>query len=290
MSDFTPADHVTEREPGRWEDCTFASVLETIRICLPNGRAIPATIDEVNRFRANVPLPDNHDGVTIGQTLPAAKQLYGLQDSQYTLTREWSTLAPALEDPTKACVVTGSCAHIPANERVTSFMGAHAVAKHGVRIRCDPLGPKDGIYQGNTWSLAIWRSFTHGLPYWQAMIMDQQGGSMPLSIGGVTVTSNKVAVVQKTTALLAEIGGSKVANAQPGYRYPLIGSDSGYRMVIVRTGLPYPDKVPRDTGLYILAADIKTEDAPTPPPPAGGSDTGPTVQAKWEAWVTTHPK
>lgn len=49
---FTPADHVTEREPGRWEDCTFSSMLETMRLALPDGAAIPATIEEVNRYRA----------------------------------------------------------------------------------------------------------------------------------------------------------------------------------------------------------------------------------------------
>jgi hypothetical protein len=289
MSDFTAADHVTEREPGSWEDCTFASVLETLRISLPNGRSIPATIAEVNRFRASVPLPDNHSGVTIEQTLPTAKRLYGLKDSDYTLTRDWSVLAAALEDPAKACVVTGKMSAVPPNLRRwdTSFTGNHAVAKHGVRVWCDPLAPKDGVYKGETVTLATWKSFTSALNYWQAMIME--GGDMALSMGGVNVTSNKLAVALRPTNLLASPGGERVTSASVGQKFPYLGSDSGYRMLIVRTGIPYSDKVPRDTGLFAANADVNIIDAPVVPSP-GGTDTGPAVQAKWETWVETHPK
>lgn len=288
MGEFTPADHVTEREPGSWEDCTFASVLETLRISLPGGRSIPATIAEVNRFRAAVPLPDNHSGVTIEQTLPTAKRLYGLRDSDYTLTREWSVLAAALEDPTKACVVTGKMGAVPPNLRRwdTSFVGNHAVAKHGVRIWCDPLAPHDGVYKGETVSLATWRSFTGALNYWQAMIMEAQGDSTMLSMGGVTVTSNKLAKTVRTTNLLASVNGEKITTVPAGTKLPYLGSDSGFRLVIARTGIPYPDKIPRDTGLYAQNADVVIEDAPVPP---SGVDTGPAVEAKWEAWVATHP-
>jgi len=288
MSDFTAADHVTEREPGSWEDCTFASVLETLRISLPNGRTIPATITEVNRFRAEVPLPDNHSGVTIEQTLPTAKRLYGLKDADYTLTRDWAVLAAALENPNKVCVVTGKMSGVPPGLRRwdTSFMGNHAVAKHGIRVWCDPLAPKDGVYKGEQIALAVWRSFTSALNYWQAMIME--GGDMTLSMGGVTVTSNKLGVIQRATSLLAAPGGERVTTAQPGQKFPYLGSDSGHRMLIVRTGIPYPDKVARDTGLYVINADVSIVDAPPPPSP-GGVDTGPAVEAKWEAWVATHP-
>lgn len=261
MVDFTAADHVTEREPGRWEDCTIASMIETVRLAIPNGRSIPPTITEVNAFRAQMGLPDNHPGTTIEQCVPTAKARYGVRDSQYVLTRDWATLVPALEDPGRVCVVTGSCAHIPAAERITSFTGAHAVAKHGVRIRCDPLGPKDGKYKGNTWSLATWKSFTHGLGYWQAMIMQAGGNMTVLSMGGVDVTSNKIAKVLRTTALLDAPGGTRIASAQAGYKYPYLGAISGYRMVVVRTSIPYSDGVARDTGLYIVNRDVTIVDA-----------------------------
>jgi hypothetical protein len=264
MTDFTPQDHITEREPGRWEDCTFAAMLETMRLALPGGRSIPPTIEEVNRYRAVAGYPDNHPGVTIEDTIPAAKQLYGLRDEQYELTREWATLAPALESPGKVCVVTGSAGAIPAGERITSFMGAHAVAKHGVRVRCDPLGPKDGVYKGNTWALSLWRDFTSGLSEWQALIMQAQGDTM-LSMGGITVISSKIVVVVRRTGLLKSPDGERLAYAQAGYKYPLLGADSGYRMVVVRTAIPYPDHVARDTGLYLKAEDITIENAPPIP-------------------------
>jgi len=290
MVDFTPADHVTEREPGAWEDCTIASIIETVRLSIPNGRRIPPTITEVNAFRAQMGLPDNHPGTTIEQCVPTAKARYGLRDGEYRLTRDWAVLAPALEDPDKVCVVTGMMGAVPASERLTSFTGAHAVAKHGVRVRCDPLGPKDGVYKGNTWPLSTWKSFTHGLPYWQAMIMEAGGAMAVLSMGGVAVTSNKVAKALRSTNLLDAPGGTRIASAQTGYKYPYLGAISGHRMVVVRTAIPYPDKIARDTGLYIINADVTIEDAPVTAPPPSGTDTGPAVQAKWEAWVTTHPK
>lgn len=111
-----------------------------------------------------------------------------------------------------------------------------------------------------------------------------------LSMGGVAVTSNKVAKALRSTNLLDAPGGTRIASAQTGYKYPYLGAISGHRMVVVRTAIPYPDKIARDTGLYIINADVTIEDAPVTAPPPSGTDTGPAVQAKWEAWVTTHPK
>lgn len=261
---FTPADHVSQREPGPWRDCTFASMLEVIRLGIPGGRKIPATEAEKERFRAAAGLPDDHTGATIEMTLDAAEQLYGLSAEDYLLTRTWTVLAAALEDSRKLAVVTGMMGAVPASERITSFTGPHAVAKHGVRVRCDPLGPKDGVYQGNTWPLQTWRAFVNGLPGWQALIMEMQGVEM-LSMGGVTVTSNKLIKALRPTPLLKEPGGERVTTAQAGQKFPLLGSDSGYRLVIVRTGIPYPDKVARDTGLYVKFADVELEDAPPKP-------------------------
>ncbi|MCU0250210.1 MAG: hypothetical protein MUE61_08385 [Vicinamibacterales bacterium] len=262
---FTAADHVTQREEGPWRDCTFASMLEVIRLGLPNGRAIPATEAEKERFRAAAGFPDDHTGATIEDTLPAAERLYALEPEHYLLTRDWTVLAAALEDPTKVCVVTGWMGSVPASERITSFTGAHAVAKHGVRVRCDPLGPKDGRYVGNTWALSTWRAFTSGLPGWQALVMEEKGAGMPLAMSGVKVTSNKLAVALRNTDLLDKPSGTKVISIRAGVKLPYLGSDSGHRMVIARTGAPYPDAVPRDTGLFAVNADIRIEDVPAPP-------------------------
>lgn len=286
---FTPADHVTEREPGRWEDCTFSSMLETMRLALPDGAAIPATIEEVNRYRAASGLPDNHTGATIEDTIPAAKARYHLTDGQYTLTRDWPTLARALADPAKVCVVTGKMSGVPESERVTAFTGNHAVANHGVLIRCDPLGPKDGRYQGNVWSLSLWRSFTNAIGYWQGFIMEARGDDGMIAAGGIKITSDKLArSVVPVAPVLEAPGGKQVTTLKLGMRVPYIGNASAHRACLFQTGIPYPDKVPRPTILYVANANVAIEDVP-PPPPGGVIDTGPAVEAKWEAWVTTHP-
>ncbi|HSW42946.1 MAG TPA: hypothetical protein VLM76_10595 [Patescibacteria group bacterium] len=286
MTSFTPADHVTQREEGPWRDCLFASLIEVLRLGLPGGRAISAEQPEVERLRAAAGLPDDHPGATIAQALPAAGRLYGLAASQYTLTRDWTTLTAALDDPGKLAVVTGLLAAVPAAERITSFTGPHAVAKHGLRVRCDPLGPRDGRYRGNTWTLATWRAFTAGLAGWEALIMDKQEATM-LTLGGITVTSSRRARTLRSTPLLRAPAGTRVLTAPAGRIYPLLGADGEWRLVIGRTAIGYADGVARDTGLWVRAVDVAIEDAP--PRPAT-TDTGPAVSAAWRKWITTHPK
>jgi len=264
---FTPADHVTEREPGKWEDCTFASMLETMRLALPGGEAIPPTIEEVNRYRAAAGLPDAHTGATIEQTIPAAKARYGLTDADYSLTRDWPTLAAALEDPGKVCVVTGI---VPAGERITPFAGPHAVAKHGVRVRCDPLGPKDGVYAGDTWALSTWRSFTATLPGWQALIMEARGDDGMIAAGGIALTSNKLLRAITAAPAMDAPGGKVILTMKAGQKVPYMGNASAHRVGLFTTGIPYPDKQPRPTYLYVANAAVAVEDAPVAPPVPGG--------------------
>lgn len=176
MIAFAASSHVTEREPGRWEDCTFASVLETLRLGLPAGWTIPATIGEVNRFRAAAGFPDNHTGATINDTLPAASRLYGLTARYYELSRDWSTIRRALADGSTVAVVTGLMVAVPARLRRWSpaFTGAHAVAARGhpvTPIWCDPLAPK-GDYIGEPVSWFTWQAFYRSLPGAQAMLME----------------------------------------------------------------------------------------------------------------------
>lgn len=238
---FTPADHVTQREDGPWRDCTWASMLETLRLGLPDGAAIPSTQAEVERFRAAGGYPDNHPGVTIEQTLPAARSRYGLTTADYTLIRDWPQLAVALEDPSKVAVVTGI---VPAGERITPFAGPHAVAKHGVRVRCDPLGPKDGTYQGNVWPLTTWRQFATSLPNWQAFVMDARGGAVQITdptpmrvdlpsgrqLYQVDGTTPLVKVVPATVDTYSPAGGPKALQ-----RYVVITTGGVRQLAVVRT-------------------------------------------------------
>lgn len=288
---FTGEDHVTEREPGRWEDCTFASMLETMRLALPEGREIPATIEEVNRFRANAGYPDNHTGVTIEQTIPAAKARYHLTDADYTLTREWTPLALALADPTKVCVVTGSMNSVPDHLRRwdPSFRGNHAVANHGMLIWCDPLAPK-GTYTGDLVTTATWKAFATSLSGWQAFIMTARGDEGMIAAGGITLTSNKLLRAITTAPALDAPGGKPVLSMKVGQKVPYMGNASAHRVGLFNTGIPYPDKVARPTYLYVANANVAVEDAPAPPLAGGGTDTGPAVQARWEQWTETHPK
>ncbi len=173
---FTGADHITEREPGKWEDCTFASVLETLRLGLPRGRAIPATIAEVNRFARAAGFPEDHSGATISDTLPAATRLYGLTARDYTLSRYWPNVRRALADEGTVAVVTGLMVAVPPHLRrwSPSFTGAHAVAARGHSISptwCDPLAPK-GTYAGEPVSWSVWEAFFKSLPGSQAMLME----------------------------------------------------------------------------------------------------------------------
>lgn len=289
---FTAADHVTEREVGsRWEDCTIAAFLEILRLALPNGRAlIPPTIAEVNRFRAAMGLPDNHPGVTIEDCIPTAKRLYGLTDEQYTLIREWATLAAALEDPRAVAVVTGLMGAVPVSyRRWDDFTGAHAVAKHGNLVFCDPLAPVGTDYTGDVMPLATWRAFTSGLSGWQALIMEVTGGQGMIAAGGIVITSSKQARITTAGPIFRDPGGEQIAVAQVGYKYPYLGNVPGHRAILVNTAKPYPDGVSRPTVLFILSAIAIIEDTPVIPVVPGTTDTGPAVQSKWSLWVETHP-
>jgi hypothetical protein len=267
---FTPSDHVTEREPGRWEDCTFASVLETLRIALPEGREIPATVMEVNRFRAEAGLVDNHPGVTIERVMPTAKRLYGVRDDQYTLTRNWPVAEAAMKQPRCVFVLTGLYGLLPSAYWITSFRGAHAVAGRGhptAPTLCDPLGPKDGEYEGSPCLIRDWKRFASGLE-WQMLIMEAQGGGDGMiAAGGIKITSDKLARAMTATPVLDAPNGKKVTTLTSGQKVPYMGNSSAHRAVLLTTGIPYPDKIARPTILYVANNAVSIEDAP--PAPAG---------------------
>lgn len=166
---FTPFDHVTEREPGPWRDCTFASLLEVCRAGFPDGASIPPTVAEKEALRAAVGLPDDHTGASIAQAIEAARIRYNLGGG-YRVTSDWNVVLTALQDPESRCIVQGSMGSVPASLRRWSpnFSGPHAVASRG-RTWCDPLAPK-GDYTGEFITLGTWESYWRGLPGAQALI------------------------------------------------------------------------------------------------------------------------
>jgi hypothetical protein len=267
MIAFGPQDHVSERQTGKWTECTWASMLETMRLGLPNGRSIPATMAEVDRFRSTGGFPDRAGGVTIEQTIPAAKRLYGLQDADYTLTRDWNVLASVLEDPNAVAAVTGRMGAFPSTvQRWDTYTGPHAVAKHDVRVLCDPLAPHR-TYKGEEVNLSGWKAFFTGLPGSQAFVM-RTGGSVPINTSGYNVTSGKVAVVKFVVPILDE-AGSTVGSTKIGARYVAIGIQAGKIACLFSSGTPWPDHVARPTVLFVAADAVTLEDAPTPAPVAG---------------------
>lgn len=261
---FTAADHVSQREPGPWRDCTFASMLECIRLVVPDGERIPATEAEKERFRAAAGLPDDHGGATIEDALPAAKRLYGLDTEHYVLTLEWEVLERALRDPGTLAVVQGKMSALPSYLRRWSpgFLGPHAVAARGNSLSptwCDPLAPK-GSYAGEPVTWPTWRAFFASLPGARALIMKRRTPSV-ISVDP-TLAPPKVAVVLRRTPILNAPAGVRVADAQAGYRYPYIGLDSGYRAVVVKTKLVWNDGKERPTLLYVANNDVTIELAP----------------------------
>jgi len=209
---FAAVDHVTQREPGPWRDCTFASTLETLRLALANGRDIPSEQHEVERFRAATGLPDNHTGSTIPQIMPVAERLYGVTPDQYVITGDWAAIHRHFADEANEGVITGMMAAVPPHLRRWSpgFHGAHAVAARGSALAptwCDPLAPK-GAYHGEPVSWSVWESFFGHLPGARALLMrEYEEGAIPLPIyqlairpGTLTVPANEEVRGWKPTA------------------------------------------------------------------------------------------
>ena len=267
MIDFTAADHITEREVvGRWIDCTPASMLETLRLALPDGRRLPTTMAEVDRLRAAAGA--GPEGVTIDQVIEGAEKLYGLTDDDYTLTDDWNIVSSFLEDPTVVAVVQGRMGRFPFTvHRWDTYTGPHAVAKHDVRTLCDPLAPH-GSYVGEEVSLAGWRAYFTGLDGAQAFAMHVKGGGMPVNTSGYNVSSSKIARVKVKTPILDVPNGKPVATAAVGTVYVAIGIEAGHIACLVPYG-NWPDKIMRPTVLYFALDHVTLEDATVVKPPNG---------------------
>ena len=232
MIAFTGADHISERQVGKWTECTWASMLETLRLGLPNGRDIPVTMAEVDRFRGAAGFTDQNAGATIEQTLAVAKRLYGLAEGDFTLTRDWNVLASFLEDENVVATVTGRMGNFPSTvHRWDAYTGPHAVAKHDSRVLCDPLAPK-GTYIGEEVSLSGWRAFFTGLVGSQAFVMRVAGGE----VVAVTDASPKLVDLAANVQLTGTDGKPlvKMSGAAVGLYSPFGSADK--RAVVITTG------------------------------------------------------
>lgn len=239
---FTAADHVTEREPGPWRDCTFASFLEVMRDGLPDGRDIPATMVEKEALRAAAGLPDDHTGATIAQGIAACRERYGLAGG-YVTTTEWAKVRAALNDREARLVVQGSMGSVTPWLRrwQPTFSGAHAVAARGL-VWCDPLAPK-GTYAGELVEIGTWESYFRGLPGAQAFIT---------TAGGLTRSDMPIYERRPLTGRFT-IPAKKAVN---GYRP--VGSD--WQVVKTWPPRPTPSSGPFD-GLYVRIAGTTTPSA-----------------------------
>lgn len=267
---FTVADHVTEREPGPWRDCTFASMLEVCRDGFPDGRAIPATVAEKEALRAAAGLPDDHTGADMSQGILAAERRYGLGGG-YVVTSSWSVLRDALNRADARCVVQGSMGSATTWLRrwSPSFSGAHAVAARGL-VWCDPLAPA-GTYAGELVPIGTWESYFRGLPGAQALIT---------TVGGLTrmagdyviyepqVESRRKGTIKGGTPFFNDWAlTDKRGSISRDSTVQIFGYRSDAYAIEVNTGQGWSDAKVRPTNVFVAKSSISgIVDVPDPTP------------------------
>lgn len=274
---FGPVDHVSEREPGPWQDCTFASMLEVLRDGFPDGRLIPPTDAEREAYRAAAGLPDDHGGANLAEAIDGAEVRYGLGGG-YVTTTSWSVLKAALSDPDARCAVQGLMGAVPSYLRRfdPTFLGAHSVAARGA-VWCDPLAPK-GLYCGELVPLATWEQYFKGLPGARAFITN---------VGGLTRMAGDYVIYETRKSGQPKAGASFFNDWELVSRRGGLGTNPsrvevrGYRgdahAIRVRTAQGWPDGVARITNVFIAKGDVSdVKDDPLP-------DTTPYSQADLDA-------
>lgn len=165
--------HVSEREAAHiwpdgqhddsaWEDCTFMSGVELVRLCHDAG--VPATHAEGEHLRDDAGKPPL-GGSNIGDLINGLKRRYGWLVGWVKavgFTAVWSALTPG-----KAAAVQGSMGAFAAGHRLRRFdppfHGGHCVfvvrADSSDRVWwCDPLAPV-GTYRGEWVSKSELKAF-----------------------------------------------------------------------------------------------------------------------------------
>lgn len=271
VAEFAPADHVTQREPGPWRDCTFASMLEVLRFGFVDGQSIPPTQAEKEAYRATAGLPDDHAGATLAVAIEAARERYNLGDG-FTVTSSWADVRAGLMADDSWLVVQGSMAAVPARLRRwdPAFSGPHSVAARGVQQWCDPLAPK-GTYVGEYVGLAAWEAFFKGLPGAQAFIT--RTGGLTRMAGDYIIDDDNVDCRKtgKPTDDTPFFNDRQLTDRRGKFsvwtRVRILGQRGEAFAVWVKTKQGYPDGIARNTLVFVAKTRMRAiavEPDPTP--------------------------
>ena len=76
------------------------------------------------------------------------------------------------------------------------------------------------------------------------------------------ITSPQRVRIVKAGDLLDAPGGKRIASTPVGRVYPYLGTAPGFKAVLVRTAIPYPDGRERPAQLFVKADMATIEDAP----------------------------
>lgn len=199
--------HVSERQPGRWIDCTWDSGVEFVR--LTHDKGIPATHAEGDALRASGGRALGGGG-NIGDLRMGIRNRYGYWPSLPVgnFNSLWGALIPGT-----AAVVQGSMAAFgkrhPLSRFDPTFDGGHAVLV--IRLDetdrvwwCDPEGPASG-YNGEWVTKAELSRFVNDFP----------GQHIVAPILSVAQEVNSVELTKYLPGYTATIKGTSNIRVQP---------------------------------------------------------------------------
>lgn len=264
-----------------WRDCTQAAAM---RGCADHGIVFPlADLDlEREALERSDDYPDEA-GATMDAIVTAMDRRYGYSGDPVT------DLRTALRTPGCTLLIQGTAGNLPDHQkRWDDYMGGHAIAYRVLSPTggtfLDPRAPMgfagDAVTPAQMEAFA-WGASTTRAFRWKPGLLAGQGGEMIRVDPQVAKAALRIARVIAPTPLLRSPGGERVADAKVGYKYQLIGSDSGYRAVVVPTALVWDDGVEALAVLWLSAKAITVDPAPA------GDAAG--VWAKWKDWLGKAP-
>lgn len=300
--------HVSERESGIWTDCMWTSAVEFARAV---GQDVPATLAEAHTLRAAS--GDMEGGSSQADVVRGMLKRYGWQGS----VRANTNLNPKTYlVPGTVAVVQGSMGKFPTGSHFRrydpSFTGGHGVCVFRLDTNdrvwwCDPLAPTVG-YSGEWMSFADLRLFMSGSPggaMQYADINSRRSEVFPV------VTSKPLPGGPRSWRVIGSAAKPVVINgydpAQPGKvvkamtwtaeSSALYDAEVSVAWVgVAGTSAPIPKGGPflhvtngAYAGLLIVKALVTV---PADPPTYTKADIDAAIaanEAKWDAWVASHP-
>lgn len=279
--------HVSERpDPAGVVECTWATGVELARAALAGSAKQPlATAAEREALRASGGGSDSA-GATYDQLAMGLGARYGLFPvPTYAL--------PAIEIPEGVFLgVQGLYSRLPTHyRRWSTFTGAHSLVVFklgGVLTICDPLTPWDTAWHGEpiTWVAVV--AYHDALTGAKVIAVklptppetSTGGTDVSIATAGVKLTSDHVATFTAATPYLDAPNGASIgAGSKVGYTVPYIGVAAGFAAVLVTTALPYPDKQPRPTIVYVPRSAVTVSPVPAVAPPTSQADVDAAVAA-----------